>query len=65
MKATIKWLRNINLEWQEGGMLGIMKKRLEKGKTALVKALQYSYSSPDPAFMKFHDTSDPLTVVIF
>lgn len=46
-------------------MLGTMKKRLEKGKTALVKALQYSYSSPDPAFMKFHDTSDPLTVVIF
>jgi len=34
-------------------MLKIMKKHLEKGKASLVKALQYSDLSPDPAFMKF------------
>lgn len=40
-------------------------KSLEKGKTALDKALQYSYLSPDLAFTKFHDSSDIIMVVIF
>lgn len=44
--------KKINLQWQEGHLLKIIKQNWEKDKTVLGKPLRNSDSNPDPASIK-------------